>query len=104
MATKARSLSTYLVVLIATALGLATTVVLAGRSSRPREVHRSNSQETDAPYCDGLFLGKLDAQEGRTARPPVGRWNSETDRSLFRAGYERGYNEAQVAGIVKHQH
>ena len=104
MATKARSLSTYLAFLTAPALGLATTVVWAGRSSRPREVHASNAQETDAAYCDGLFLGKLDAQEGRTARPPVGRWSSERDRSLFKAGYLKGYKEAQVAGIVEHQH
>ena len=103
MATKARSLSTYLAI-TATALGLATAVVLGGHSSRPREVHGSHAQETDAPYCDGLFLGKLNAQEGRTARPPVGRWISENDRSLFKAGYEKGYKEAQVAGIVEHQH
>lgn len=101
MASRAKRLSTYLAVLVTAPLGLAATAVLTGRASRPHQMHSINvAQETDAAYCDGVFLGKLDGQHGRIARPAIGRWNSDKDRSLFKAGYEKGYKQARASALA----
>jgi hypothetical protein len=102
MTTKAR-LSVYLAV-VATPWGLAT-LGLLGRASLPRQLNTVNAvQETDGAYCDGLFLGKLDGQLGRSSRPSIGRWNTEKDRSSFRAGYEKGYKEALASRTRELRH
>lgn len=46
---------------------------------------------TDAAYRDGLFLGQLDATQGRAAHISIGRWSSPADRESFAAGYQAGY-------------
>ena len=46
----------------------------------------------DGAYRDGLYVGRLAAQNGRPSRPMIGRWSTEQDRSSFAAGYARGYN------------
>ncbi|HYA23957.1 MAG TPA: hypothetical protein VEF05_07340 [Terriglobales bacterium] len=53
------------------------------------------SQHTNAAYRDGLFLGRLDANQGRTAHLCVGRWSTASDRNSFAAGYEAGYARAE---------
>lgn len=53
------------------------------------------SQHTNAAYRDGLFLGRLDANQGRTAHVCVGRWGTAADRNSFAAGYQDGYAKAQ---------
>jgi hypothetical protein len=45
----------------------------------------------DAAYRDGLFLGQLDAKQGREAHIAVGRWSSPAQRESFKAGYQAGY-------------
>jgi hypothetical protein len=49
-----------------------------------------------APYTDGLYVGKLDAQQGRDAHPMTGRWWQARDKQLFSAGYRKAYLEQTV--------
>jgi len=49
---------------------------------------------TDGAFRDGLYLGKLAARHGQPLRPAIGRWSTEQDRSMFTAGYRRGYNDS----------
>lgn len=103
MTKKAKKVSVYLS-LVVMPLGLAT-VGLASRANRPRPLTSAEAaQETNAAYCDGLYLGKLDAQEGRKVRPSVARWNSEEDRTSFTVGYEKGYREALAQRIAGHRY
>ena len=99
MTTKGRKLSAYLAI-FGMPLGLAT-VGLADRASRSREVSSVNAaQETNAAYRDGVFLGELDGREGRKVAPSIARWNSDADRALFRAGYEKGYSDAVASTLA----
>ena len=59
-----------------------------------RSNHRP--QATDAAFRDGLYLGKLQARQGREPHLSVGRWSGEADRGAFVRGYERGY-----AGVLQ---
>lgn len=74
--------------------------MFATASTMITSVH-SNSQASqvkraaDAAYRDGLFLGQLDATQGRAAHISVGRWSSVTDRESFTAGYKAGYAKLQ---------
>lgn len=103
MTRKARKLSVYLS-LVVMPVGLVT-VGLATRVKRPSPPNRvDSSQEINAAYRDGLYLGKLDGQEGRKAKPSVGRWNAEADRVSFTAGYEKGYREALARRIAEHRY
>ena len=47
----------------------------------------------DGAFRDGLYLGKLAAADGQPARVAIGRWSTEQDRSMFTAGYRRGYSQ-----------
>ena len=71
-----------------------TTAMLA-RSLNARHGQKSDPQiVADGAFRDGLYVGRLAAEGGRPLRPQVGRWSSEADRTLFVAGYRRGYNDA----------
>jgi len=48
---------------------------------------------SDGAFRDGLYLGKLAAENGQPRRLAVGRWSTEQDRAMFTAGYRRGYSE-----------
>jgi hypothetical protein len=48
-------------------------------------------------FRDGLYLGKLAGRNREPLHPPIGRWSTPQDRSMFAAGYERGYNQALAA-------
>lgn len=48
----------------------------------------------DGAFRDGLYLGKLAAENGLPLRPAIGRWSTEQDRSMFTTGYRRGYQGA----------
>ena len=103
MTTKTKSLSVVLAIL-AVPWGVAT-VGLAGRATWPRqETKIDTALETDAAYRDGVFLGGLDARQGRRVRPSIGRWNDEKDRALFKSGYEKGYREALNSRSPQHRH
>jgi hypothetical protein len=49
------------------------------------------AQATDGAFRDGLYLGKLDAEQGRKQHPAIGRWNTTEARASFFAGYRQGY-------------
>jgi hypothetical protein len=80
---------------LAIALALGTTAMLANTkitiNANPGEQARLDS---DGAFRDGLYLGKLAAESGQPLRPAVGRWSTEQDRSMFTAGYKRGYSES----------
>jgi hypothetical protein len=83
-------LFTYTVIVIglgATAtLGISSSAVNPGTTAEARLA-------TDGAFRDGLYLGKLAAEAGQTPRPAIGRWSTQQDRSMFTAGYRRGYTE-----------
>jgi hypothetical protein len=80
---------------VAIAVSLGTTALLANnRRIPPHATANSVAQwSSDGAFRDGLYLGKLSASTGRPLRPPIGRWSTEKDRSLFAAGYRQGYNQ-----------
>lgn len=51
----------------------------------------------DGAFRDGLYLGKLAAQDGQPMRAAIGRWSTEQARSMFRAGYRRGYSDSATS-------
>jgi len=78
-------------------IGLSATATLAisPRTAKPG-ITAEAIFATDGAFRDGLYLGKLAAKNGEPARPAIGRWSTEHDRSMFTAGYRRGYNEYEV--------
>jgi len=56
----------------------------------------------DGAFRDGLYLGQLAAEHGRSVRPAIGRWSSQQDRAMFAAGYQRGYNEFLASALGGH--
>ena len=58
---------------------------------------------SDGAFRDGLYLGKLAAEGSQPLRPAIGRWSTEQDRSMFSAGYQRGYSDslANAASLEK---
>jgi hypothetical protein len=51
----------------------------------------ASNPNTVASYRDGLYLGKLDAQQGRAEHPSVGRWVESKDKELFVSGYYQAF-------------
>ena len=49
-----------------------------------------------AAYRDGLYLGKLAAEQGSDSRASTGRWIQAKDRVAFASGYEQAY-KTQIA-------
>jgi hypothetical protein len=60
----------------------------------------SPPQSTSAAYCDGLYLGKLDAAQGREAHITVGRWTDAQDKQSFASAYRHAYLD-EMASRVK---
>ena len=55
---------------------------------------------SDGAFRDGLYLGKLAAESGQAPRPAIGRWSADQDRSMFTAGYRRGYSESLASAAA----
>jgi hypothetical protein len=76
-------------------IGLSASATLA---ISPRTLKTDTTAEAlyaaDGAFRDGLYLGKLSAENGEAPRPAIGRWSTEHDRSMFTAGYSRGYNDS----------
>jgi hypothetical protein len=70
----------------------ATTVIAAAPNSAPSEVQEVPAR-TDAAFRDGLYLGRLDAQNGRSYHLPIGRWRTPDDRLSFVVGYLQGHGK-----------
>jgi hypothetical protein len=74
------------------AIGLGATALLANSGGTAGDIQSAQAQlANDGAFRDGVYLGKLAAQSGRSRHVLVGRWSSERDRAAFAAGYERGY-------------
>jgi hypothetical protein len=54
---------------------------------------QATEEATNAPFRDGLFQGRLDADRGRDAHISIGRWSRPADRALFEVGYRKAYAE-----------
>jgi len=53
----------------------------------------TNQQIGSAAFRDGLYLGKLDLEDGRAPHIAVGRWSKGSDRVSFAAGYDQAYGD-----------
>jgi len=86
---------------LALVICLGTTAMLAVSN---HNVKSNASGETtlasDGAFRDGLYLGKLAAESGQAPRPAIGRWSADQDRSMFAAGYRRGYNESLASAAA----
>ena len=82
--------------MLATLLGFAAGTVRSSVSTNSPASTNLPVSAAGAPYRDGLYLGQLDAESGRTAHVSLGRWSSDHNRELFRLGYETGYARASA--------
>jgi hypothetical protein len=103
MTKKAKKLSVYI------SLGVipfgAATVGLVGKAIHAMQVSTTEAtQQTDAAFRDGFYLGRLDAEDGRKVRPSVGRWSAPKDRASFLAGYQQGYEETRATKNSGNRH
>jgi hypothetical protein len=77
------------------AVSLGATVMLATSGRAPAGVRTSEAQfASDGAFRDGLYFGRIAAEQGQPMRPSIGRWSTGHDRSTFSAGYRRGYGES----------
>jgi hypothetical protein len=87
---------------LALCVSFASGMLVEGSAHRPKLAAASEgSQEVDAAFRDGVYQAKLDVQEGRRPRLSVGRWNTETARALYIAGYQKGYRELSGSNAGK---
>lgn len=84
---------------LALAIAAGANGMLANSSFRFTQDSEAARLATDGAFRDGLYLGKLAARNAGPLRPAIGRWSTEQDRSMFTAGYERGYHDV-LAGIA----
>jgi len=77
----------FLAVLLATGLAF-TGVIAIGTTDRQRGTEAQMA--TDGAFRDGLFVGRWNAEQGRSSPAPIGRWSRQRDRESFAAGYRRG--------------
>jgi len=86
---------------LALVICVGTTAMLAVSN---HNVKSSPSVETglasDGAFRDGLYLGKLAAESGQAPSLAIGRWSADQDRSMFAAGYRRGYSESLASAAA----
>ena len=73
-------------------------VTLRGGSVQP-----VSESATNAAYRDGLYVGKLAAEQGRDSHIASGRWSQANDRAAFAAGYEEAYKMQLANRMVVEQ-
>ena len=76
-------------------LGAAATMAVSPRAANPGNAAASRFAN-DGAFRDGLYLGKLAADEGKPMSIAIGRWSREQDRAMFTAGYRSGYSGASA--------
>jgi hypothetical protein len=80
----------------------AAAVMLTVRAAHPTKIASVNTSQTmDGAFRDGLYQGKLDAENGRKPHLSISRWNTAQDRASFVAGYQQGYQQVQDLNIGK---
>jgi hypothetical protein len=75
------------------ALGVGTASLSTSRHHRFAVPDEAVAQAADGAFRDGLFLGRLAAENGHAPLIASGRWATEKDRLSFTTGYQRGYSE-----------
>jgi hypothetical protein len=86
-----RRLSLYATVL---ALFAGTAAMLQHDRANPSPAMQNEAGlNNNAAFRDGLYLGRLAAKSGDQGRVAIGRWAAESDRALFKTGFQRGYDE-----------
>jgi hypothetical protein len=97
------------VLTIAATCALAAVVLVVSGETSPAPVVEGTN--TGAAFRDGLYQGRIDAQQGRKPHISSGRWTSGADRGLFASGYRQGYgqglpihpsNRPELAEVVGH--
>src|SRR5215831_1835089 len=86
-----KRLSTYLLIIVAA--GAATAIFAPVAHHRPQVVAGNVNNQTNAAVRDGLFLARLDAENGRKPHLMSSRWSTDADRRLFVAAYLQAYRE-----------
>ena len=95
-----KKLSSYAFVIV---LSLGAAAMFAKSGQTPAPVQSSQAQGSqaqlaaDGAFRDGLYVGRLAAEGGQPMRPSIGRWPAAQERSMFSAGYRRGYDASNRA-------
>jgi hypothetical protein len=72
----------------------ATGMLAAGKNDATETDSPEARYAADGAFRDGLYVGRLAAEAGQPLRPPIGRWSTEPDRTMFTVGYRRGYSDS----------
>ncbi len=56
-------------------------------------IETESTHAASAAFRDGLYLGRLAAEQGGPIRVASGRWATDGDRTLFAEGYQQGYHD-----------
>lgn len=86
-----------LALFVAFSIGAASGSLMARGARQSQPVAEDMSQATNAAFRDGLHLGRLDAEKRAEPHVSVGRWNTDSDRKSFSAGYHVGYKQENYA-------
>lgn len=79
-------------VALAIGVSMGTSALLANNSHQSKDTQDTVARlALDGAFRDGLYVGRLAAQQGLPMQPLIGRWSSERDRNSFAAGYRFGY-------------
>jgi hypothetical protein len=76
-----------------TLLLVAATILVTGVAAHMPNISSSPEQATNAAFRDGMFIGKLDIQNGRKLHLSSSRWRTDADRTSFIAGYHEALRE-----------
>lgn len=85
---------------IALSAGAATSVF---KASEEHGLANAAGQENSAAFRDGMYLAKLDTENGRKPHLIASRWRNASDRSAFLAGYEAVYGKLGNAYTTDHR-
>jgi len=77
---------------LAASLGMGAASLLHTKDHFPTP-NQTVAQTIDGAFRDGVYLGRLAAQDGAAPHVAVGRWADSQDRASFTAGYRQGYSE-----------
>lgn len=91
-------MSKILAAMLVIASWLGASAVLANHSLMNASMNASATSEArfavDGAFRDGLYVGRLTAQQGLALHAPIGRWSTDKDRASFIAGYRQGYGDS----------
>jgi hypothetical protein len=61
------------------------------------KAHAQSDTTAVAAYRDGLYMGKLDSENGDDPHVAVARWSQPAHRAAFSEGYNQGYKNGESA-------